>query len=589
MTSNSQFDDVSGENQRTPLGPGNNSESWISSSVDNDDETKRFNHSDCEESLLPLVLSDSHSPTTRTGKRNAGRIKRGSDKFVAAIKSLQCSPRVVDDTGGYGKLKGGKTKSSSSNQTSNDSNDNASQSSNTDSNFFVANFDDLESMQDDKPNVVGKGSVSSNLELEKVLERLDSLNPGSTGPQHNPAVDDLEIFTSGTDDTAENVGSTNKHGEAKEEQHDDDIEDLRQLSGLSSSRTEESSFWRGNGAPTLATPIPGCGHVVGFPSTPTQKPLILNEFSPYSNDSNDTPVTCNKSLILTPNNERRHSGQNQEQDCGDEIDLYSKPPKEILHRSLSLGDSLSPTGDDSPCRPDRSVDVSQPRNTGAKQRKNTLRAMPTADCTDDGDNLNHDCHRTTGHPSQRQMEMLTLPVMNGRSRSSLEENVLRRVKQIEVRHILPSFFSNTNNSFGFGTAKSNQSSLSNSSPATQQVLTNEANEISTPQDEGSAVSSAVSSFVFSTDNGHNLEGTANQAVMNPQTTSSAYFWKAHPSERTQQIVNHAVLTSGHTSPAFFWKTHPRVTIKSYHFQQRKASIRPVNAKLESGRTFNHIA
>ena len=574
--------------------PGNNNSTnlWVSVSVDSNDVIisedgsvlERNNgsskqHSNNEESTLPLVSQ--HSPPRgdkdkRSNNNTNKLIKKGGSKIVAAIKSLQCSPRV--DASDYGKLKEKKKNKGSSNKNNNgngsnneliatDVRHNLSQQPQQEVPVFVADFDNFanfESVQDQRP-VVEKDSVSNHSELENVLENID-------------ASDILQIFTTDTNDTEDttdnNDESRRKNGQKNEEYDaaaDDDnqiIHDLRNtISGLSQNETDFM------GKTYSSAEVSGCNvNVKADGSTPSSrssspsslkpKRLIQNEFSQYSNDSNDTPLTCNKSLILTPknNNERLHYGRKEEEqeDSGDnDNEFWCLPPKEVFHTSLSLGDAISPTeGDNSPCRPDqdqsRSDEVSaEPRYGEASKKSKDM---------------------STIGPQQHTIEALKLPVMNGR-RGGTSESILHMVQQFEKQQ-------------AGGTSYISKYATEGISTAPQEG------------DDASAVSSSyVSSFVFSaSDHSHNLDGKANHhdAVVNSDPTSPSYFWKTqlreHEKRGMQQqqksVNNHyAVINSEQpTSPAFFWKTHPRVTIRSYHFQQRKASnIRKVNTKLESRR------
>jgi hypothetical protein len=609
--------------------PGNNSNLWVcvDGTTNSDDGCvlERNNgskqHSDSEKSTLPLV---SHSPPrVDKDKRNTTNklIKKGSSKIVAAIKSLQCSPRV--DASDYGKLKETKkNKGSSSNNNNNDNDNNILQSSNhhledcssksikTDGRHnlyqqpqqssheepvFVANFDNFANFElmQDQLLVFEKGYVvSNNLELENILVNID-------------ANDTLQIFTTDTNDTEDTIDINDENiitenGQKNEEYDADDnqiIDDLRNtISGLSQNETVTAKIYSsaevsGRNEADGSTPTSTSSSSSSSSSKP--KRLIQNEFSQFSNDSNDTPVTCNKSLILTPNNKERlrYGRKEEQQDSGDDDnDFWCRPPKEVLHTSLSLGDAISPTENDSPFRPDQdqsSDEVSAEPSYGEASKHKDM-SIIGRDGSGNGDKLDHDYHRPTDHHSQQhKIETLKLPVMNGRrggtlSLSSPKENVLRRAQQFEKQQ-------------AGGTSYI-------SKYATEKVISNEKKGMSTtPQedDDASAVSSSyVSSFVFSTaDNGHNLDCNANHhdVVANSDPNSPAFFWKTHPREheergmQQQKAVNHyAVINSEQpNSPAFFWKTHPRVTIKSYRFQQRKASIRKVNTKLESGRSMLH--
>jgi len=556
MTSNYSFDDVSVQNQRGTEDGKSKLHTSNQSNSDGAHESNELTNSDCE------------SP--RIGKLNTRLVKRSSNKFVAAIKSLQCSPRV--DASDYSALEETKNKCSSSSSSNINQPSSQTNSINSRHNQYhqqqqqighqqkdlFANFANFESIKNELP-IDDKVSILKNLELEKVLEKLDNMDPNSM-PRRS-VIPNFEIYSNDTEDTEDSIDNdecVRENGENKEEC--DDIEDLRDVSGLKLGYSAHVS---------------GCSEANGLAVTSSSKPklLIQNEFSQFSNDSNDTPVTCNKSVILTPNNDRLQYSRNEEQYSGDSIEFYCKPSKEILHRSLSLGDSLSPTEDDSPCRSDLRILISEASRDEALSSTNMLKRMSTIHCNDDEDNLDHDCH------FQQHLEMLKFPVMNvnrGMSgSSSTEENVLCKVKQIEMQQAATSFFSYKNAYIGHTDTYSESSGV-NKSPVTGKIVSNEKKTISVLRDDASAVSSIVSSFVFSSDNEHKLECKVNQAVVNSETASPAFFWKIHPHEHNQggmqQKRNHAVVNSEPTVPAFFWKTHPRVTIKSYHFQKRKTNI-----------------
>lgn len=489
-----------------------------------------------EEDSLPLVSA----PRTVV-KRNPGFIKKGSTKFVAAIKSLHCSPRV-EEPGDYGKLQENRKAKGSSHHALDDSPE--QQHNNIlEEPIFVANFDNFDSMQNNPSHgVVEQGSISKNLELEKVLVKLDSRSFDTGAQSVNDHENDLEIFTTDTDETNSTIDNGREIAENEKEYDDDikiydhDIIDLRNISRRMSQ--------------------------ISPPSSPTPSSLIKNEFSQYSNDSNDTPVTCNKSLILTPKMDHLHYLRDEER-MEDENDFGCLPPKEVLHHNLSLGDSLSPTEEDSPCKPPdqrASADASKAGSIEASKSKAvTPNILP----------------RIGPARQQQGLETLKLPVMNGgrrrRDSPSAADIVLNRVQQFEKQLT------------GFSkTAAPGRTA----NPVAAKMP-------SQPQDDDSGISSTVSSFVFSVDSGQStLDGKAKPAVVTPEhPTSPGFFWKTRPPciEEEKEMEPPTVRCSsfGHPSPAFFWKTHPRVTIKSYHFQQRKSSIRRVNTQLESGRSMHH--
>ena len=510
---------------------GNSSNFWIDHQSDGVSPTEESN------GLLNNEHKPSSSPrvTNNNIKRNEGLLKKSSHKFVSAIKSLQCSPRVEGD---YGKLEEKKKTNENNNENNNSSMlpQRVQEQQRDPQSVFIANFDEFQSKNDSSSPLIETGSVSKNLDLEKVLVRLDSIDTGNNSVTVHEA---LEIFTNGTDET----NDTNDGNENENDRKSDVIQDLWNLSGLEQRQIDPTQV------SSSAFPLSEWDE----PKSPKQAP-IQHEFSQYSNDSNDTPVTCNKSLILTPNN------NNNERLClrtdqavtSSSDDFYAKPPKELFHRSLSLGDSLSPTEDDSPCSPDMTVGESSPGEASPKNK-----------ATNDS---GYNTHRPN-RPPQRKPDALKLPIMDTRRRRRTltpesrskdnNKNVLRRVEQFEK---------------GF-----------TASPATQQ---NPKSTRTLPsQERDSPVSSTVSSFVFSTDENGPESSRANRRMASP-----SFFWKTHPKtpeekETRQQPPN--VVSPEPILPAFFWKTHPRVTIKSYHFQQRRTIVRKVNPNLEGGR--HHIA
>ena len=500
-------------------GDGNGRKVWVS-----DDQTDGDGDGVAKENSGLLKNDEAFSPRATTNqKRNGGLLKKSGHKFVAAIKSLQCSPRVE---GEYGKLEEQKKKPNSKKHKNNEVPPHSSQEQNDNPQpIFIANFDGFQQQEDKSPPVETR-SVSKNLELEKVLVRLDSMEfeSNSVPATHN---NDLEIFTNNTDETNDTIDTT------ENDRKSDIVQDLWNLSGRPPQQPQHQID---------ATKVSSGAFPLSEweePTTPTRS-IIQQEFSHYSNDSNDTPLTCNKSLIMTPKNER----PNIAAETNTEDDFYAKPPKELFHHSLALGDSLTPTEDDSP------------------SHNNSIAAFPS----ETFQNKNKNNSSVSNRPPQQRLEALNLPTIEPtRSRvrtgtpnlSFMDRNqsILRRVQQFEK---------------GFSARQANQP---------KQETTNPSPSPSLPQDENSPNSSTVSSFVFSTD------GLESSKANGRTSASPSFFWKTHPKttkeKGTPPPQPQSTMSPEPFSPAFFWKTHPRVTTKPYNFQQSKSIVRKVNTKLES--------
>ena len=423
-----------------PSGEGKRCNLWVSA-----DETTGESTASAEETSGLLNKNDpsSSSHAASNQKRSGGLLKKSGQKFVAAVKSLQCSPRV--DANGKEKRKNLNT---NKNNKSSVPPEPVEQNDDTEP-TFVANFEEFQP-HNDHSATVESGTASSDL------------------PPKPP-------------------------------QHQNDPSQV-------SSSAFPLSDWE-------------------EPKSPTGS---LIQHSYYSNDSNDTPLTCNRSLISTPKNERT----DETAETSAEDDLNAKPPKELFHHSLSLGDSLTPTDDHSPGQ------------TNSNKRI--------------GDSAKSHC------PPQHELNALNLPIMDSTTRRRIEtpgsnhnqnnKNVLSRVQQFEQ-------------------------GISPSSAEQQHSITTKATTPSpspTPEDDETPNSSTVSSFVFST-----VELEPPKA--NHRTSASPrFFWKTHPKtvQEEEKVSSDPQPTSPEIfSPAFFWKTHPRVTTKSY-IQPRKAIDRDiVTAKL----------
>lgn len=168
--------------------------------------------------------------------------------------------------------------------------------------------------------------------------------------------------------------------------------------------------------------------------------------------------------------------------------------------------------------------------------------------------------------------------------SAKNGNVVRKIGHIEKLQNLSSLFSEQN-AVGSPTGTRIQSLRPHQTlKATEQA-------ISTMQDDVSPISSTVSSFVSSSDGGHNREFKTKHTMDSLEPTSSAFFRKTYQCEykvrQMQQRANHLVVNSKRTSPAFFWKTqrHNQVIPISV----AEGGIHGVNTKLESSRLMHHVA
>ncbi len=432
-----------------PTGEGRRCNLWVSS-----DETNGESFASAEESsgLLNKNEPSSSSHNASNQKRSGGLLKKSGRKFVAAIKSLQCSPRV--DANGKEKRKKANNAKNSKNSVSPER---AEEQSDDPQPIFVANFEEFQPHNDPSPTVEN-GTASSDL------------------PPKPP-------------------------------QHQNDPPDV-------SSSAFPLSDWE-------------------EPKSPTGS-LIQNQLSLYSNESNDTPLTCNRSLVSTPKNERTE----ETAETSAENDLYAKPPKELFHHSLSLGDSLTPTDDNSPGQ----------MNSKDASRGEDLRNRITSN--------SGKSHR----PPRDELNALNLPIMDSTRRRRIEtpglnhnqdtKNVLRRVQQFE-QVVSPSSVKQQHS------VTTKRTTPSPSPP---------------PEDDESPISSTVSSFVYST---VNLEPPkASHRI----SASPRFFWKTHPKpvQEEEKVSPDPLPKSPEIfSPAFFWKTHPRVTTKSYNFQPRKSIDRDI--------------
>lgn len=245
-------------------------------------------------------------------------------------------------------------------------------------------------------------------------------------------------------------------------------------------------------------------------------------------ESSDTPTTCNRS-IATPNVTPLDSIQNQYRCSGDErgnVDNYckdgdhGKPPRGILHQSLSLGDALSPDDDD-----DDDDSPTKTRDAGAA----TLAELSNSDAC----SFHQPCSTETATTSHA---FLQLPDMGETTGGALIHQEMK-VENNECRMIVRK---RSNGPF----VQSNTE---------QHTVASDDTSFCT-----------VSSFT--------VTSTA------PQPTSM------QSREKQQLISNHKKSRKAGTPKsiphAFFWKTHPNVTFKSYHFQQPKPRIRRVVPNLE---------
>jgi len=486
--------------------------------------------------LLRQDSSQSEDSHLNSPKKNQGLLK---GKFKAAIKSLQCSPRVEGDS--HGKQKGKHNNHKKNNNmlpptsmTIEPLNDIPQQP------VFIANFDEFETMNKiaNAPVHVETGSVSSALELEKVLNRLDSRDASKNDIILNH--DNLEIFTNNTNDT-DDTHDNNNNNNNDEDKKSDVIQDLWNVSDPPLQFDDQNEQDHVNPTQINANAFP----LSEWESPPSPKPLIHKEHSHYSQDSNDTPRTCNKSLILTPKNQERPSIESSSEN---NEDLFGKPPKELFHRSLSLGDSLSPTEDDSPCR--SSGNSSGESHPSLQQQQQTQQYK------------------------YQSLDTLNLPAMNARRHSS-DKNKNLMVQNTEKT-----------NSRRHSSDKKNLmvQPMENDKPTTP-----DRSNSNSPQSEGSPLSSTISSFVFSTADGNQAKQQHRRRVVSPEATSPGFFWKTHPKgdDQRQPPAPQRSKPEIPTSPSFFWKTHPRITIKSYHYQN--VPVRRVNSKLGTGLHLAEVA
>ena len=496
--------------------------------------------------VLMLLRQDSSQPedhNPNSSKKNPGLLK---GKFKAAIKSLQCSPRVEGDSHGKQKGKHNNHKKNntmlppvSTTTTTEPLNYSPQQQP-----VFIANFDEFETMNQiaNTPVHVETGSVSSALELEKVLDRLDSRDASKNDDiilNH----DNLEIFTNNTNDTDDTYDNNNDD----EDKKSDVIQDLWNVSDPPLQFDDQNEQDNLNPTQINASAFP----LSEWESPPSPKPLIHKELSQYSQDSNDTPRTCNKSLILTPKNQERLSIESSSEN---NEDLFGKPPKELFHRSLSLGDSLSPTDDDSPpCRSSGNFSGESHPNTQQQQQQHQKYQYQSLDT------LNLPAMDAKRHSTDKNKTLMVQHTekMNSRRHSADNKNLMVQPMEENV-----------------ATTRDRSNSNSNSN---------------SPQSDGSPLSSTVSSFVFSTADGNQAKQQQRRRVVSPEATSPGFFWKTHPKgddQRQPPAPQHSKPEIP-TSPSFFWKTHPRVTIKSYHYQN--VPVRRVNSKLGTGLHLAEVA
>ncbi|VEU44730.1 unnamed protein product [Pseudo-nitzschia multistriata] len=471
------------------------------------------------------------SPRTKTSGKKKLAEKAGS-KLACAIKALQCSPRVDREggdkyTGGplsedRQSLRGGEERRSTR--------DRYLLHKQERSPDFVADFANFESMeydQEQQQQAPALVSVSTTLELEKVLANLDNSSiqhsnthgfadaegatpHTQTQPRSVDSDDELEIYADSTctldtaNDINENENENDNDNDNHENQNDVDYD----------CDSDSEHHQRGAIEASASSRSP--------PGSPSQlHKTIENEFGRYSTDSNDTPVTCNKSLVVLPTPPSPHGNGGDGEflgnsngslsgsgtaHAGDPNGLFGKPPKTILHRSLSLGDALSPTEDDdgSPIRWHRP-------SGGVEEHKDDVANHP-------------------GRPSarQQQIELLQLPVM--------EEG---------PRQGLPAGFVGESGPGGQG------SGLHTNAPAHHGLA---ATRIRDENDDVSALtSSTVSSFVFS------------RVSQQSETTWSLLRQQHRPAGRDAPEA---------VRRGFFWKTRPCVTVKSYRFQQPRPRHQP---------------
>jgi hypothetical protein len=324
-----------------------------------------------------------------------------------------------------------------------------------------ANFDSpeaLEIVRDIHDSVSPKAAST----LDVVPASIDGSSPSSQRNNETGSCG-FQIFADDDDD---------------DDTHDDDEEDNDGYGEDTAAATTTTTT-------TKSVPLP----VPFSPDSQQQQ----QEGTLFASDvSNDTPTTCNRSLLTPTTNpqQKQHHISATSQDDHNNSTTDGRPPKHILHRSLSLGDALSPADDDSP-------PVERPR-----RQEDPKRTSATLYFSDD-------CF--------------------GPSSSSAEDDELKRYLQVPTMEELSSRGSlvpvNEDTTVEHG-------SLSNillqSAPVTTKVYTERTNPPPPPPLKDDDSFSTVSSFTI----GPNIHQRKNQAVQEkqlPRPTAPPFFWKTHPS------------------------------------------------------------
>ncbi|KAG7365240.1 hypothetical protein IV203_038443 [Nitzschia inconspicua] len=243
-----------------------------------------------------------------------------------------------------------------------------------------------------------------------------------------------------------------------------------------------------------------------------------------TDDSSDTPTTCNRSLLSPQSGKamelaQSKYGQSTSSHCSDDLEDKNagKPPRRLMQKSLALGDALSPD-DESPHLKEGHDVITNEANAS------TL--------------------TTTGHAhnyTQSRNDFLQLSDI-GEKKS--QARLLREEKKVD-------------------TIDRSAGPHQDARPTMQ--IKGRLSQENVRNDEDGSFSSVSSFSVTSTD----VKSSSPQLVHKE-------------SDRRKSSLTRNMVNKGNqpTPRPFFWKTHPPVTFKSYHFQQPKPKMRRVIPAIE---------
>ena len=341
-------------------------------------------------------------------------------------------------------------------------------------------------------------------------------------------------------------------------------------------------------------------------STSTQplNPLIKQGIRQFSNDSNETPIACNKSL-----------DDDDDDDDGDDVnnDIYSddlfnddNEMRQILHHSLSLGDTLSPTDGNDHYYYESNYDHDSP------QIDRTARVQGIIDNTTESDFANYDMTRTTtktmnNHmlhdqqdchvPNQRQQEQekqvqLQIPELPTDEESRRLSSFYEEKNALKKWRFKSPFDSDNNRSsnihgppppppppdltnFGMAIsipANNNKPSPSTSSEVDEKIIDNTTSFITTSTTVSSFILPSNNNSSLSSDNNNNNNNNNNHYKSISTAKYKYYLQQQKRNSSSNSNSNSGITRNNKVTAAiapvtirtpvllgFFWKTHPLLT------------------------------